>query len=102
MAIVGDQMIEKRLIAEARRNLSRLICEAERGKAFELTRRGDPVAVLVGHQAYKRLAACRCRFREAYRDFKTAIDLAEINLDPDELFADARDTPPGREFRFES
>lgn len=102
MAIIDDQMTEKRSITEARRNLSRLICEAEHGKAFELTRRGDPVAVLVGHQTCKRLAAGRRRFSEAYRDFKTAVDLAEIDLDPGELFADARDTAPRREFRFES
>lgn len=101
MAIIGDQVTEKRSIAEARRNLSRLIREAGRGKAFELTRHGDPVAVLVGYQAHKWLADSRRRFSEAYRDFNTAVDLTEIDLDPDELFADTRDTTPGREFRFE-
>ena len=73
-------MTEKRSIAEARRDLSRLIHEAERGKAFELTRHGDPVAVLVGHEAYKRLAIDTRRFSEAYRDFKTAVDFTKIDL----------------------
>ena len=102
MAFIGDQMTEKRSIGEARCNLSKLIREAEHGKAFELTRRGDPVAVLVGHQACRRPAVGRRRFSEASRDFKTAVDLAELDRDPDELFADARDTAPRREFRFQS
>ena len=33
-------------VAEARQNFARLIRSAERGKAIEITRRGEPVAVL--------------------------------------------------------
>ncbi len=35
-------------------------------------------------------------FRTAYRDFSEAVDLAELNLDPDVLFEDVRDKTPGR------
>ncbi len=100
MAIIGKQMTEKHSIAEARRNLPKLIREAERGKTVELTRYGNSVAVLVGRQAFERLAVGRRRFSDAYKDFRRTVDLAELDVDPDELFANARDKTPGREFRF--
>ena len=73
-------------VAEARRNLPGLIREAERGKAVELTRRGEPVAVLIGHRMLTRLPAGRCNFADAYREFTQHVDLAEVGLDPDALF----------------
>jgi len=42
-------------IAEARNNLPSLVRAAESGKAVELTRRGKPVAVLIGRRQYERL-----------------------------------------------
>ena len=93
-------MTKKYSITEARRNLPRLIREAEHGKTVQLTRRGEAVAVLVGHQKFGQLAAGRRSFAEAYREFKTTVDLAELNLNPDEIFAGARDTAPGRQVRF--
>ena len=90
-------MTEKHSIADARRNLPRLIREAENGKTVELTRRGEPVAVLVGHRLFQRLSANRRGFAAAYRDFVKAVDLSELDLDPDELFDGVRDRTPGRE-----
>ena len=77
-------------VAEARRNLPGLIREAERGKAVELTRRGEPVAVLVGHRMLTRLTAGRRNFADAYREFTQHVDLAEVGLDPDALFDGVR------------
>lgn len=99
MNIEGDGMTEKHSIAEARRNLPRLIREAENGKTVELTRRGEPVAVLIGHRLFRRLGADRRGFDAAYRDFTGAVDLSELALDPDELFEGVRDTTPGRDVR---
>lgn len=65
----------------------------------ELTRRGEAVAVLVGRRMFKRLAADRQGFAETYREFSKTFDLPELDLDPDELFAGARDASPGREVR---
>ena len=93
-------MTKKYSITEARRNLPKLIREAEHGKTVQLTRRGEAVAVLVGHQKFEQLAACRRSFAEAYREFKTTVDLGELNLDPDEIFAGVRDTAQGRQVRF--
>ena len=87
---------EKLSIAEARRNLPSLIREAERGKAVELTRRGEPVAVLVGHRMFARLIAGRRGFADAYREFAQRVDLTEVGLDPDVLFDGVRAPTPGR------
>ena len=92
-------MTEKHSIADARRNLPRLIREAENGKTVEVTRRGEPVAVLVGHRQFQRLSTNRRGFTAAYRDFLEAVDLSELDLDPDELFEGVRDKAPGREVR---
>lgn len=92
-------MLEKLSIAEARRNLPSLIREAERGKALELTRRGEPVAVLVGHRMFARLAAGRRGFADAYREFTQEVDLSEAGLDPDALFEGVRASTTGRDVR---
>ena len=99
IGMTDGEMIEKHSIAEARRNLPRLIREAEHGKTVELTRRGEAVAVLVGRRTFEQLAAGRRGFAEAYREFSKTFDLSELALDPDELFTGARDAAPGREVR---
>ena len=84
-------------IAEARTNLPRLVREAEAGKPVELTRRGQPVAVLIGQKDYERLVSRSRRFSEAWSDFAREVDLATLEIDPDEVFAGVRDQSPGRE-----
>ena len=93
-------MTKKYSITETRRNLPRLVREAEHGKTVQLTRRGETVAVLVGLQKFEQLAAGRRSFAEAYREFKTTVGLGELDLDPDEIFEGVRDTAPGRQVRF--
>ena len=91
-------MTEKHSIADARRNLPRLIREAEHGKTVELTRRGKPVAV-IGCGAFERLAAGRRGFRDAYGDFVTAVDVSALALNPDEIFEGVRDLAPGTDIQ---
>ena len=67
--------------------------------AVELTRRGQPVAVLIGLRRFKRLASNRRGFSAAYRDFTNESDLAELALDPDDLFVGTREGTPGRDVR---
>jgi prevent-host-death family protein len=90
-------MRKQQSIAEARSNLSQLVREAESGEPIELTRRGESVAVLIGRTQYERLASRSKRFSEAWSEFNREIELAELALDPDEIFNDVRDTRPGRE-----
>lgn len=91
--------MDRHSIADARRNLPSLVREAENGKAVELTRRGEPVAVLLGRPAFERLTSGRRSFGDAYREFARSVDLAGLALDPHELFADVREATTGREVR---
>lgn len=77
--------------------LPRLVREAESGKAVALTRRGEGVAVLIGLKQYERLISRSRRFSEAWNDFILEVDLTELEIDPDEVFAGARDDAPGRD-----
>ena len=92
-------MTDRHSIAEARRNLPALIREAENGKEVELTRRGEPVAMLISHQAFKYLTSIRRGFIAAYRDFTINIDVSNLELNPDELFGDVREETEGRDIR---
>ena len=42
--------------------------------------------MLVGHQTFKQFAAGRRRVTKAYREFKTTVDLAELDLNPNMLW----------------
>ena len=87
----GAVMTGKHSITEARRNLPSLVREAEQGRVVEITRRGEPVAVLVGRSGFGRLTRVRRGFSESYREFANAVGLAGLGLDPDEVFGDVRD-----------
>lgn len=90
-------MREQHSIAEARSNLPDLVKKAEAGKAVGLTRRGEPVAVLIGRREYDRLLARSSRFSNAWGEFVKQVDLASLEIDPDEVFAGVRDEDTGRE-----
>ncbi len=90
-------MGEQHSIADARRNLPQLIRQVERGEPVQLTRRGKPVAVLLGNQAFERIVAGRRSFTEAYAEFAKAVDLAELGIDPAEFLDGVRDRDPGRD-----
>ena len=92
-------MTKRRSIAEARIHLPSLVRKAESGEAVELTRRGEPVAGLIGRKQYTRLTSKHRRFIEAYEKFARDFDLAALGIDPDDLFSGARDESHGREVR---
>ena len=90
-------MSDKHSIADARSNLPRLVREAESGKVVELTRRGEAVAVLIGRRQHERLIGRYRSFLDAYEDFTQDVDLIELGIDPDELFAGMRNRTRGRD-----
>jgi prevent-host-death family protein len=92
-------MSKRHSIADARNNLPELVRQAESGKAVELTRRGEPVAVLVGRKEYDRLKSTSRTFGDAWSKFSRTVDLSQANIDPDEIFSDVRDETPGRDAR---
>jgi prevent-host-death family protein len=83
-------------VAEARQNFARLIRSAERGKAIEITRRGEPVAVLLSAAEYLALTAERPRFMEALTALRAALDVGDLGIGDGE-FDGLRDVSPGRE-----
>lgn len=90
-------------IREAKSKLSTLIRDAERGQVIHLTRRGQPVAVLVSEARYQRLASVRSRrdvmrFLEGWRREMIAKGL---DFASDAEFAAAKDRAAGREFTVE-
>jgi prevent-host-death family protein len=90
-------MGKRHSIAEARSSLPSLVREAESGRSIELTRRGEPVAFLVGRQQYMRLTSRHRTFSEAYGDFTREVDLDELAIDPEDVFAGVREQTRGRE-----
>ncbi|MEK6373706.1 MAG: type II toxin-antitoxin system prevent-host-death family antitoxin [Acidobacteriota bacterium] len=90
-------MGEQHSIADARSNLPKLVRRAESGEAVELTRRGEGVAVLIGRKQYQRLVSRSRRFSEAWDEFERHVNLADLEIDPDEIFAGVRDEAPGRD-----
>jgi len=73
-------MARRYSIAEARSRLATVIDEAKAGHEIELTRRGEPVAVIVSRQTFDRLRGGRVQFKEAYRAFLERYPLDEIGI----------------------
>lgn len=82
-------------IAEARSRLPSLVDEAESGVEVELTRRGQPVAVLVSCREFERLRGRRLHFSDAYRNFLERHALEDIGVDGDFALS-TRDRTIGR------
>ncbi len=89
-------MSKRYSIAEARHNLAALVHELEHKPRIELTRRGEPVAVLLSIGEYRRLQSGQTHFWEAYQTFRQQVHLRELNIAPS-LFEGLRDQTPGRE-----
>jgi prevent-host-death family protein len=82
-------------IAEARRQFAAIVREVEKEPAVEITRRGEPVAVILSWREFQRLKS-RKDFWDAYRSFRERFDLSALAIEP-EVFAGVRDKSPGRE-----
>ena len=88
-------MLHRYSIAEARSRLPTIVDEAEAGREIELTRRGQPVAVVVSCRAFERLRGRRRHFGDAYRVFLERHSLEAIGLD-DNFGTSTRDKTVGR------
>ena len=94
------RLASRHSITDARRNLPALVRDVENGNLAELTRRGKPVAVLLGLSQFERLTSRQPTFEQAYRAFCESVDLPALQIDPDEVFGDIRDSTPGRSVQF--
>ncbi|MFQ5698499.1 MAG: type II toxin-antitoxin system Phd/YefM family antitoxin [Myxococcota bacterium] len=86
-------------VAEARQNFARLIRTAQRGKTIEITRRGEPVAVLLSSSGYLALTGERPSFLEAVDLVRERLSVDRLGIG-DEEFEGLRDDSPGREVSF--
>jgi prevent-host-death family protein len=86
-------------VAEARQNFARLIRRAQQGKTIEITRRGEPVAVLLSASEYLSLTGERPSFVEAIDRIRKRLDVNELGIG-DEEFEGLREESPGREASF--
>ena len=82
-------------VVEARQNLPRLIRDAERGRAVQITRRGEPVAVLLSASAYGTLAGEGPSFVAAVRSLRERHEVESLGIGEPE-FQGLRDEAPGR------
>ena len=82
-------------VAEARRSLSTIVDQAEAGGEVQLTRRGKPVAAVVGLRVLERLRGDRPQFGSAYRDFLEHYSPDHVGLDGD-VFSPSREKGAGR------
>jgi prevent-host-death family protein len=88
-------MPQRYSIAEARSRLPSIVDQAEAGIEVELTRRGQPVAVLVSCREFERLRGKRVHFADAYRTFLETHSLRAVGVD-DDFAASTRDRTTGR------
>jgi len=95
ISMYTKRMSRRYSIAQARSRLPTLIDEAEAGVEVELTRRGQPVAVLVSRREFERLRGKRRHFGDAYQRFLETHSLDEIGVDND-FGASTRDKTTGR------
>jgi prevent-host-death family protein len=84
-------------IADVRRNLASVVRSVEKGAVVELTRRGEPVAVLLSARDYEGLAGRAGDLWEAIRGFRRTADLEQLGIE--DLYRDVRDRSPGRRVR---
>jgi prevent-host-death family protein len=81
-------------LAAARRNLAAVVRSVEKGAVVELTRRGEPVAVLLSARDYDGLTRGAGSLWEAIRRFRRTADLEELRIE--DVYRDVRDRSPGR------
>ena len=83
-------------VAEARQNFARLIEKARLGKAIEITRRGEPVAVLLSASDYLTLTGERPSFIEEVDRVRERLGIEDLGIG-DAEFEGLRDESLGRE-----
>jgi len=84
-------------IAEARNQFAALIRDAEENnQRVQVTRRVQPVAVILSAEEYARLLANQPErnFWAAYQAWRQKWNVAELDMDPDEIWGDVREKTP--------
>ncbi len=83
-------------VTEARQHFARLIKQTQQGKTIEITRRGEPVAVLLSASQYAAITGERSSFIDAMRQVRERLGVDELEIG-DAEFEGLREESPGRE-----
>jgi prevent-host-death family protein len=83
-------------VAEARQHFARLIKRAQQGKTIEITRRGEPVAVLLSASEYLAMTGERPSFMDALNRVRERLGVDELEIGNSD-FEGLREQSPGRE-----
>jgi prevent-host-death family protein len=83
-------------VAEARQHFARLIKRAQQGKTIEITRRGEPVAVLLSASAYSAITGERSSFIDAMSQVRERLGVDQLEIG-DAEFEGLREESPGRD-----
>ena len=93
-------MARRMTAAQARRDWAKVLRSAERGTRVEVTRNGQPIAVVISIDAFHALEAAK---KETLSDvigrFRASVDPRD--LEGPDPWADVRDHSPGREIHLE-
>jgi prevent-host-death family protein len=84
-------------ITEARNHFTDLVRKVEQStKSVRVTRRGQPVAVILSVGEYERLLAQQPKrdFWTAYQQWRQKWNVDELDIDPDQIWEDVRDRTP--------
>jgi prevent-host-death family protein len=84
-------------VADARAQLPSLLDAVEDGEQVEITRRGEPVAVVLSLHEYERLKGAHTGFLTDFRRWREGVQAED--LAPAEVFERLRDRSPGRKVR---
>lgn len=85
-------------IAEARNQFAALIRRVEEDDLVQVTRRGEPVAVILSQEEYDRLMTQRSKrdFWQAYQEYQETWQDVPMDIEGD-IWEDVRDKTPPRE-----
>ncbi len=87
-------------IAEARNQFAALVREAEESnQPVQVTRRGQPVAVILSSEEYARLLVNRPErdFWATYEAWRQKWLVSELDMDPEKIWGDVRERTPAPE-----
>ncbi|MBM4366706.1 MAG: type II toxin-antitoxin system Phd/YefM family antitoxin [Deltaproteobacteria bacterium] len=91
-------MLKQLSIAEAKNSLPAVVHDVEEGQPVEITRRGEPVAVLLSVHEYRRLNGVVPDFWAAVQSFRREHDLEALQAEA--AFVDLHDRSAGRNFKW--
>ena len=85
-------------VGSARANLPAILDDVQSGRVIQVTRRGQPVAVILSAAEYAALERRQAAFSEACAEFRERFDVRQVGLNRN-FFRALRDPRPGRKVR---